>query len=1159
MTVKDRDPGGSPSEEIGSSREEPTEAAAGEPLTRVFENPVPDWDRYTISDYLGEGAMGLVYRALDPSLGRQVAIKFIASDDPDQKKRFQREARAHAQIEHDHVCRVYEVGEVGGRAYIAMQLIDGRSLQDVASDLTLDQRVVVMEQVAEAVQAAHSMGVIHRDIKPGNIMVENRDGGGLHAYVLDFGIAREVGTPGMTLTGMVVGTPAYMAPEQVQGDPGLIDRRVDVYGIGATLYDLIAGEAPFSGTTRIETLVQVVSDEPRPLRQLDERVPADLETIVSTCLEKDPQRRYASARALAEDLQHYLDGEPIAARPASRIYRLGKFMRKHRALTAVVGAAAAIVLTLSAALISQHFHARRQQAAAQRFGQELERIEGVLRHVHMLPLHDVAPTEDMIRRRMATIEESILEMGNVGVGPGAYALGVGHLVLGEQENARNRLQTAWDSGYRSPELAGALGRALGEMYLEAADAAERIRNRELKAARKQELDETLRQPALDFLRRGRVDSEEAELHHGAMLALLEGRFEDALEEARVSYERHPWRYESMRLEAEILVSRGKGREEHGQIEAARADYVAAGEVYSRALEVGRSDADLYRGQAARLVRLFNLEQANGMLREDLFDRALKTADAADIARPGDPRPVNLRSKLYWMRGEFELHHGRDPTASLEKAARLAERAAELGPKDPQAEINLGMIFRLEGSYARRQGKDPRPLLDRAAAACKRAIAIDPDSVVAWLNLGTARYLAAEYELASGLDPVKSLERAAEAYGESIRVRATFAAHSNSGLVHWQRAEYQQSHGQDTADSLDAAEASFARAIELNPSQGLVHSNRGLILLERAELEAERGGDPALWLERSLAALARAVDLLPDLAAAHNNLGNAHKTQAVVEMSVGRDPRPGVERAVAAYRRAIEIDPNLAYQYNNLGYAWELIAEYQSLVDGDPYPALREARAELGRALVLDPSMAFAHHNLALCCRTEGRYLVNQDRDPSAVLDRGKRAARAAVAANKELWDLQLMEGQLDLIAAEWALRHGGPVDYFLTDFGRRLAAAEELNPTAPGVYLERARSALLRARWQMNQDGDPSATLDAGLHAVDRGLEIDPKDADFLLAKGRLLLLEASTAKETTPRSEAAESAIQALEAAESFNPLFERTCEPLIAEAHRLQGEMVG
>lgn len=1159
MTVRDRDFDGSRSEETGTPHDATTETAAGEPLTRVFNNPVPDWDRYTIVDSLGEGAMGLVYRAVDPSLGRQVAIKFINSDDPDRKNRFQREARAHAQIEHDHVCRVYEVGEVGGRAYIAMQLIDGRSLQDAASDLTLEQRVVVMEQIAEAVQAAHSMGVIHRDIKPGNIMVENRDGGGLHAYVLDFGIAREVGSPGMTLTGMVVGTPAYMAPEQVQGDPGLIDRRVDVYGIGATLYDLIAGEAPFSGTTRIETLVKVVSDEPRPLRELDGRVPADLETIVSTCLEKDPQRRYASARALAEDLQHYLDGEPIAARPASRVYRLGKYMRKHRALTAVVGVAVAIVLTLSAALVGQHFHARRQQAAAQRFGQELERIEGVLRHVHMLPLHDVAPTEEMIRRRMATIEESILEMGNVGVGPGAYALGAGHLFLGEPENARDRLQTAWDSGYRSPELAGALGHALGEMYLEAADAAERIRNSELRAARKQELDETLRQPALDFLGRGHVVSEEAELHHGAMLALLEGRFEDALEEARSSYERHPWRYESMRLEAEILVSRGKDLEEHGQIEASRADYLAAGEVYSRALEIGRSDADLYRGEAARLVRLFNLEQENGTLREDLFAEALETTDAADIARPGDPRPANLRSKLYWMRGDFELHHGRNPTASLEEAARLAERAAELAPEDPQAPINLGMIYRLAGTYARRQGKDPRPLFGSAIAACERAITIDPDSVVAWLNLGTAEYLVAEYELASGLDPIGSLEKAAEAYGESIRVRPTFAAHSNSGLVHWQRAEYQQSHGQDPADSLDAAANCFARAIELNPSQASVFSNRGLILLERAELEAERGGDPTPWLKRSLAVLERAVDLMPDLAAAHNNLGNAHKTQAVVEMNSGNDPRPSLERAVTAYGRAIELDPNLAYQYSNLGYAWELRAEFEILVDGDPFPALREARAQLRHSLTLDPTMAFAHHNLALCSHTEARYLVDHDRDPTAILERGRREARAAVAGNHELWDLQLMEGQLNLISVEWAMEHGGPVEFFLTDAGRRLAAAEELNPTAPGIYLQRAREAILRAHWQRSHDVDPTEALSTGLFATDRGLAIDPTDADFFLIRGRLYLLEARTAEEASSRHEAVERAVVALETAENFNPLYEKTCRPLIAEARRLQDEMTG
>ena len=172
---------------------------------------------------------------------------------------------------------------------------------------------------------------------------------------------------------------------------------------------------------------------------------------------------------------------------------------------------------------------------------------------------------------------------------------------------------------------------------------------------------------------------------------------------------------------------------------------------------------------------------------------------------------------------------------------------------------------------------------------------------------------------------------------------------------------------------------------------------------------------------------------------------------------------------------------------------------------------------------------------------------------------GRREARAAVADNKELWDLQLMEGQLDLIAAEWALRHGGPADYFLTRFGRRLAVAEELNPTALGVYLERARSALLRARWEMDNDGDPAEVIASGILAADRGLEIDRTDAEFFLVKGRLLLIEARSAGDAPSRNEAADRAVQALEAAESFNPLYEKTCKPLIAEARSLQDQMVG
>ncbi len=1138
-----------------SDRRQPSGGAPGV----AFVNPLPNWERFAIVECLGEGAMGRVYRAVDRRLQRTVAVKFMRSDDPEQAERFQREARAQARIEHDHVCRIYEVGEIEGKAYIAMQLIEGRSLKNLAPELGLEQKVRLVEQVARAAQAAHSMGVIHRDLKPGNIMVEEEAGGALHAYVLDFGIAREVEAPGMTMAGSTVGTPAFMAPEQIRGEPAAIDRRADVYAIGATLYHLIAGRQPFSGTTRMATMLQVLEVDPPPLRRLAPEIPRDLEMIVAQCMEKEPHRRYASARALADDLHRFLDGEPVAARRAGPFYRLGKQVRKHRAVAAVVAAAVATVLVLSSALVWQNLQNRRRQALAQEFGQELERIDGMLRQVRMLPLHDVKEVEDLVRKRMREIEQTMNSMGEVAFGPGSHALGVGHLGLGELEEARRCLQAAWDSGYHAPELDGALGQALGELYLREAEAAGRIRNADLRAAREHEVDQELRQPALRHLKGGPGGFEEMKLHQAALAALLEGQYDDAIAAARESYRRHPWLFESMRLEAEILVQRGKAAEETGNVDDARADFEEAGEVLARALEVGRSDAALYQDEAARLIRVFNLESQQGRLREDVFQQTLRAADGAEIARPADPQPFDQRAKIYWLRGEYELNHGIDPTGSLDEAVRLASRAAELDPADAQAFTNQGMIYRLEASYRRRRGEDPRPSFEAAIAACKKALEIDPDSAVAWLNLGTANYLMAEFELALGSAPTPWLAEAADAYDESNRVRPTFAAHSNAGLVHWQRAEYQLRHGEDPRESLEAAAHCFERAIELNPSAGQVHSNRGLILLERAEYEAEVGGDSTPWLERSLAVLQRAVELTPEMAAGFNNLGNAYKLQAVVEMAHGRDPRASLDLAAAAYQRAIEVDPSLAYQYNNLGYSWELRAEYEVLAGGDPLPALSEARSSLRRALEIEPDMAFAHHNLAQCYRTEARYLVGEDRSPADALGRGLSHARKAAAANPDLYDLRLMEGELDLVAAEWAIEHGGPVERILDDAQRSFEEGAKLNPVAPSLFLDRARSARLRASWLLAQGKDPTTALGEGLGDAARGLEVDATDPDFLLVKGRLHLLGAQAANHEAERREAARNAVEALTTAAGLNPLLEPTCAPLIVEAQRLRADATG
>src|SRR5438132_12729699 len=193
-------------------------------------------------------------------------------------------------------------------AYIAIECVSGATLDEAARRMTLEEKVRVMQKSAEGLHAAHRVGLIHRDVKPGNILVERTDDGEWRPYVTDFGLAREVERPGLTMTvgGLAVGTPQYMAPEQARGEVGRLDRRVDVYGLGVTLYEILAGHPPFSGASVLDVFLQVVSADPPSLRASDPSIPRDLETIVLKCLEKDPARRYDSARALAEDLGRYL-------------------------------------------------------------------------------------------------------------------------------------------------------------------------------------------------------------------------------------------------------------------------------------------------------------------------------------------------------------------------------------------------------------------------------------------------------------------------------------------------------------------------------------------------------------------------------------------------------------------------------------------------------------------------------------------------------------------------------------------------------------------------------------------------------------------------------------------------------------------------------------
>jgi WD40 repeat protein/Flp pilus assembly protein TadD len=299
---------------------------------------------YEILGILGKGGMGIVYKARQVGLCRVVALKMILHSDhagPSDRQRFKVEAEAVARLQHPHIVQVFEIGEHDDMPFLALEYCGGGSLEQKLDGTPWEasQAAALVETLAQAMHAAHQAQVVHRDLKPANVLLTG-DG---QAKVTDFGLARKLDEKHRTQTGAVLGTPSYMAPEQASGQKE-VGPAADVYALGAILYELLTGRPPFKGPTALETVLQVVTEEPVPVRSLVPRTPRDLETICHKCLQKDLRKRYSDAAALAEDLRRFRMAEPIAARPVGVPERMVKWARRRPALASL---AAVIVLAVA--------------------------------------------------------------------------------------------------------------------------------------------------------------------------------------------------------------------------------------------------------------------------------------------------------------------------------------------------------------------------------------------------------------------------------------------------------------------------------------------------------------------------------------------------------------------------------------------------------------------------------------------------------------------------------------------------------------------------------------------------------------------------------------------------------------------------------------------
>jgi serine/threonine-protein kinase len=792
------------------------EKSVPEEARRASADPANRFGKYVVLDRIGKGGMGVVHRAWDLDLNRPVALKFLTATDEEEIQRFLREARTAASLSHPNIVSIFEVGEIGGRHYISMEYLSGRTLDKAAVDPR--RAASIARDVAVALQYAHSHRIVHRDIKPQNIMVT--DSGRI--CVMDFGLARQIkGDSTLTQTGVIVGTPSFMSPEQTSGVAGKIDHRADVYALGATLYATVTGRLPFSGQTALEIVRKVAEEDPVPPRRCAPGVDRNLENIILKAMSKDPSRRYPTARDMGEDLGRYTRGEPVLARPVSLPTQMILKVRRNPLGAIAVASIAVLALGLAAwtaqawrgraefeRLVSQGDAAFRQggyREALQAYSraQQLRpkdprvrervdecrvRIDEVenraaraadreRRMAEARPRYElgVRTLEDAVKdlyrplvtldRMRARLSEAVDHLDEaIAIFPEyqeAYlARGRARVYVLDDRSADKDLSRAVELG---PDLAGAYverGRLALRQYLEA-----RLDLGWIWDAEVERPFAPLRKRAeADFRRAVDLGDREMVHYHTALRLFAEGRIAEGLEECARAVKKSPTDEEVHKLQGDLL-SFAVGREE------------AAISRYSEAIALRPNYYEALIMRANQYSLLGRWEE----VRADV-ERAL-------LHRAGDPLAC-------WLMAKFEFEKGR-----RQEALKWHELGLKRRPESFVNRIGRAACWAQEGQ------------VDRATAELNRLVQVNPAHYFVWYLRGSVR--------SKGRDEDGAIEDLKKSATLHPKFSSTWF---NLGVIHFNKGQW------------DAAEDGFLRALELG------HPQAGQIREILRQVERRRQGD-----------------------------------------------------------------------------------------------------------------------------------------------------------------------------------------------------------------------------------------------------------------------------------------------------------------------------
>ena len=874
--------------------------------------------RLELKGFLGEGGMGQVHRAWDQVLERPVAVKFLRGTDPREAERLLLEARLQARVDHPHVVKVHEVGTLDGRPCIVLQLVEGHSLAELAPTLGLAAKVELLRQVAEGLHAAHCQGLLHRDIKPGNVLVEQATEG-LRALVSDFGLARDQ-EGGLTRSGFPAGTLDFMSPEQLLGR-GPLDLRSDVYSLGATLYSVLSGRLPYrshlhaspESTTAAEDPAQVLrhilEDEPPPLLGLVPGLPRELSLIVAKAMEKDPTLRYESALAFAEDLGRFERGEAIRARPLGWLERGVRWARHNPIALRAMGAG---LLAMLAAGGFSAWNARRSTLAAMeaaQVGAEGKALELRLRMAHLAAPHELRPVQAELRAGLARLA------GRQGAAATAadYARGRIFLLLGQLDEARQALESARAQGTRGQDLEEALGLVYGRLYERDLPRAEALQDQGLRTQRLAELDRSLKAPALRHLRAAGNT-----LLQQAYAALLEQRFDEARAFARRAREQDPERVEATLLEVQTWYREGRAA------------------LNERHLDRARSCATQ------------GLSQAQGLL-EDLRS---------------DPAVPVIAAQLKGLEAVVALQRGQDVQRPCQEGQALVDRALALDP-DAFAALLLRATLLETQSTAESDGflRDSPLRAEALVAACQRLVALAPERPEGHAMLAVAfRHRGTNQEKHLGLDPTEAYRRGRQEGLEAHRLEPW----NPEGLLHacqnaMAEADFLRTRPSDEGEALKAAEGLFR---QLEGARGLDPSRLKTLHAELFTLQGRHawfhGQDPDPFYEEGFRLYDALLKEEPDAPSRLVDLAYTAAAWAGLRFASGREAASILGRTLPALERGILRWPS--YRAMLLIIRSRLLTLWASgRVDGRP--TILEAGVKAKATAAVDQAMATVKHPL----------------------------------------------------------------------------------------------------------------------------------------------------------------------------------------------------